>query len=496
MGGGQSKKKAGAATAPKKTVRQGVKENPLYDGGGDDESSPSADESISTIRAAVDDKIAQLNAIATVRGNRETEHAALVAGLAAKEASLATSQWQNMTKGEIAKAQAAVDDSRAGIDQLRAEHVAKQSEFGTAGAILAKTSERNYDAAFAAACDVPGGRDAAVELSEVLCASIAANAAKIPSSKRNQDLGKGGGKASMQPDDGKSSDELVQTGLAETARFFKDVMKPMAKKLPFSIIQNLCTVAKDLSRAYEKAYSRRNGSLLTVTDFGRGTATVAMLAQLLEMLKALVAELESKGYEITGIKASMDPRVGASERYGFRNILLNIRCPGSLHIIELQLNLTSLEEIKNGPLGHAVYELLRKSGYGKLVEYGGNWNADLGTAITSGRALTLNFEDCDWPDAAQVKELAAALETPACRVNRINAASATGSARMDLFNICFGTATVKTVKFVEVVCFPFLLWFFFFFFVQKSSNCGGVFVCVSVFLCVCALLSCRVVPCL
>jgi len=92
---------------------------------------------------------------------------------------------------------------------------------------------------------------------------------------------------------------------------------------------------------------------------------VRTLKQLFQLCVALIAMLKAKGYIITGLKSSFDllefdslgkstnaAEANAWKSGGYRNILFNIRCPGSLHVVELQLNLSGIEEIKHGPWGH------------------------------------------------------------------------------------------------------------------------------------------------
>ena len=107
--------------------------------------------------------------------------------------------------------------------------------------------------------------------------------------------------------------------------------------------------------------------------------------------------------------------------------------------VELQFNLTPIEEVKQ-TRGHAVFELLRRCGFSaenSVVK--GGWNANMDSAIRSGMAVKLGCTMTNW-DAAGAAGLQSALNSPGCRVVKVAAGAATGEGVGAMAVACLSSA--------------------------------------------------------
>ena len=91
-------------------------------------------------------------------------------------------------------------------------------------------------------------------------------------------------------------------------------------------------------------------------------------------------------------------------------------------------------QIKNGPHGHAAYELMRQVLAGQSTELKGAFDEEwMGKAIRGGRAHSLDFTASSWPaDGVAAAGLLSALKEPGCRVRAINLGASSGDGLGDL----------------------------------------------------------------
>jgi len=298
-----------------------------------------------------------------------------------------------------------------------------------------------YNSCFGNALAAEGGQASADAIKEVLDA--------VPLPKPEP-----GKKASQQPADGKSLPELQTLGMVETELLWQTLITPIFEEmgLPLETAGGMCKVKKDAARALVKSFRwSAEGDPTQVSDYGRATALFKSLRLIRTFLLKLLAALEAKGYTIVVIKSSLHPSISAEKAGGFRNILLNIKCPKSFHVVELQINLEELEAIKHGPFGHFVYELLRKAGFSDRTEYVGTFTDGMAEAIESGRALSLDFSETVWSadgaDATAAATLSSALASPTCRVGTIIAQDISGDGKMEALNAMMvaGASTVTSL---------------------------------------------------
>ena len=88
------------------------------------------------------------------------------------------------------------------------------------------------------------------------------------------------------------------------------------------------------------------GDFCAVTDWGRATVAAASLSLLASAFITVLEHLESeKGYTVVGVKNTLNPEKNVSANGGYRNLVLLLKCPSG-HVIELQFNLSPLEEVK------------------------------------------------------------------------------------------------------------------------------------------------------
>ena len=104
------------------------------------------------------------------------------------------------------------------------------------------------------------------------------------------------------------------------------------------------------------------------------------------------------------------------------------------------------QAIKHSEIGHAVYEVLRKAGYGNRIEFTGGFSAGLEQAVASGRALKLTLSSTMWNDEFEAAGLEAALASSTCRVDEITAVALNGDAKVAVLTaVCLGP-TVRKAK--------------------------------------------------
>ena len=113
---------------------------------------------------------------------------------------------------------------------------------------------------------------------------------------------------------------------------------------------------KGLSRATLKTREKYDGDFAKLTDIARATFECASLRDVRRVLDTLVAE---DGWVL--IKNRLMPEFDASGTGGYRDMLLNLRCVATKHVVEVQITLVPLLRIKQGGVGggHANYALAR-----------------------------------------------------------------------------------------------------------------------------------------
>lgn len=303
----------------------------------------------------------------------------------------------------------------------------------------AKRGETAYNEEWATALAADGGegRVHAVQITEQLAAK--AKAAPTPPP---------GQKAARQPQNGLLVSALQQLGLVEAGTLWRETIIFLLVQMGMDVTEagGACTIAKDGSRANIKSL-RWGGECdpTNVSDWGRGTSIFKSLKQVNAFLPLFFAAIAAKGYTVVSVKHAFDPAKSASKSNGYRNILMNLACPSSGHVIEVQLNLAPIETIKHSPIGHRAYELLRKCGYGDRTEYAGNFNDALEDAIANGRALVVQADITDYAadDGAVAGKLRAAFRSASCRVETISAMSLTGDGKAAA---CVEFAAAPTVR--------------------------------------------------
>lgn len=308
-------------------------------------------------------------------------------------------------------------DQSATVGWVKGTLSTLRSEFGAKIMPQALRGQKKYADAFAAALARAGAGASVERLAKVL-----AGIECVPTASSGGGGGAGSSgkiKEGRQPLDGKTMPELQQTGLVEMKKLWVNAALPAFKRAGVEFDGGFCEFVKDPARAFEKAL-RYDGDKTNVSDYGRGTAGLSTLQDIEAFMLAFLELLEANGYELATLKNTLNPAVDVTKSMGYRNILLNIRCPGSKHVVELQVNLKSIETIKHGRYGHVTYALLRACGYGNRVTFSGAFNAAMASAVSSGRALKLDVSSTVWTEA-DVAGLLEAMASPACRVTEITA---------------------------------------------------------------------------
>ena len=208
---------------------------------------------------------------------------------------------------------------------------------------------------------------------------------------------------------------------------------------------SVCKEKKSAGRGFEKVYARWGGDYRAVTDWGRSTISAATLVLLAAAIEIVLAHLIALGYTVVAVKNSLDLAKDCAANGGYRNFMVNLKCPGSGHVVELQFNLSPIEEVKQTQ-GHTVFELLRRCGFsaGNSVIKGG-WSQNMDTAIRCGRAIELDCGDSNW-DAGAAAGLKSAMASPGCRVTTVNASYSTDEGVGDMALAFASSPSVKSLK--------------------------------------------------
>ncbi|MFH1467574.1 MAG: hypothetical protein ABIO70_24525 [Pseudomonadota bacterium] len=105
---------------------------------------------------------------------------------------------------------------------------------------------------------------------------------------------------------------------------------------------------KGRARAQEKAETEYGGDYTQITDLSRASIQYDSMDALYKGLQAISSEFEI---------ARLKDRFQTPAPGGYRDMLLNVRMPNG-HVVELQLHLKEILEVKGGR-GHAIYEEIR-----------------------------------------------------------------------------------------------------------------------------------------
>ena len=190
------------------------------------------------------------------------------------------------------------------------------------------------------------------------------------------------------------------------------------------------------------------------------TVQCATLKDVLAVLKMLGSHA---GFEVLLIKNRLMLAFDASVSGGYRDLLLNLRCLATGHIVELQITLKGLIDVKAGG-GHANYAIARVHRLFERDTY--RYEGALGDAVLEGvrcgvvRELLCNGKASGL--AAHFEGLLAALRSPSCGLSElvlvacdwpegrtlselVEALPATGLRRLGVTNMQVGGALPEAV---------------------------------------------------
>jgi hypothetical protein len=398
-------------------------------------------------RAAIQLKIDKLGAVYTSLGQVTADVSAASAEVTSLENALAT-RGISAVRGEgdpdgwteryflgpkvkkLANFILARDTYIADVDRMR-------DEFAEEVMSAAKEGERQYNAVMADQLDLIGCETALVTIVDV-ASSLLANMPAAPTD---------GTKAARQPD--QPVQKLQQEGVKEASVMFEEVMRSLKVEgmLTGDALKgsSVCTTEKSAARAFEKVYARWGGDFRAVTDWGRATVCGQNFKDLARAITISLGALAKLGYVVVAVKNSLDLTKDVAANGGYRNMLVNLQCPESKHVVELQFSLWPIEQVKHSEFGHVVYELLRRCGFSaRNCVVRGGWTKSMCAAIRSGRAVELNCEMAVWTedDAAELEKM---LALPSCRVSKMNCSSSSGDGVTAMMAAMLSCATVKSV---------------------------------------------------
>ena len=143
-------------------------------------------------------------------------------------------------------------------------------------------------------------------------------------------------------------------------------------------------------RACLKALAKYDGDYSRLTDLARTTFKCTRLVEALAVLNALSGAAE---FDVLLVKDRLMLSFDASATGGYRDLLLNLRHKTLYHIVEVQITLAPLLEVKAGG-GHSAYSLARTL---QLFEpgtfrYSGQLDDNVLTLVSSGVVRELILE--------------------------------------------------------------------------------------------------------
>ena len=143
------------------------------------------------------------------------------------------------------------------------------------------------------------------------------------------------------------------------ARVARTEMVPLGQEVVSAVGEDVVTAivpaCKGVERASVKATEKYSGKFALLTDLSRMTFDCATITAALGVLRHLGAH---KKWTIARVKDRLMLAYDASPTGGYRDMLLNAVHVDTGHIVEVQITLRPLLEIKTSG-GHAVYKLAR-----------------------------------------------------------------------------------------------------------------------------------------
>lgn len=393
-------------------------------------------------RTTIQLKIDQLGAVYTSLGQVTADIEAALSEVKALEEAVkteSTTGWvQKHLLGPKEKELAGLITAK---DKYVKDIVMKRNEFAEETMPAAKEGERQYDAAFSDQISMDGGKRGLAKIVAIVSGLLK----KLPAAPSD------GSKAARQQD--KPVDVLQQEGVQEASKMYQTLYAAVQNSLEADGLHkdvlkgsSVCPHKKKASRAFEKVYARWGGDFRAVTDWGRATVCGGTLETLAQVIDVAMTTLTGKGYVVVAVKNSLDEAKDVAANGGYRNMMVNLQCPQSNHVVELQFTLSPIEDVKKSQFGHIVFELLRRCGFSaQNSAVKGGWTESMGDAIRSGRAVELNCEEAAWSvvDAGKLKDM---LVLPSCRVSKVNCSYATGDGISAMVDAVCGCATVKSMR--------------------------------------------------
>ena len=183
-----------------------------------------------------------------------------------------------------------------------------------------------------------------------------------------------------------------------------------------------CVIAKNaplkaLKRVQEKTAEKYDGDFSLLTDLARMTYACDTVLTVHAVVEQLVHDPE---WELILAKNRLMAEFDAYESGGYRDLLLNMRCKETGHIVEMQVTLQSLLRIKSGG-GHAAYKLGRILDLSskETMEHSGSLNEEILRKIKFGMIRKIRIEGDGNNLAEHFDGLREALSSPSCLVDYI-----------------------------------------------------------------------------
>ena len=179
---------------------------------------------------------------------------------------------------------------------------------------------------------------------------------------------------------------------------------------------------KSETRVMEKVMEKYEGDYSKLCDLARMEFRCRDVAAMEAVLDRIA---EDSDVEILLIKDRLRETFDARITNGYRDVLINVRHAANGHICEIQITLKSLADIKNGPDGHAVYQLVRVLGLNdeSTIEFTGAPTAKAIEGVRRGMIKKLHLLDGGTMTPETFQDLVEALAAPTCMLTSFGASS-------------------------------------------------------------------------
>lgn len=181
----------------------------------------------------------------------------------------------------------------------------------------------------------------------------------------------------------------------------------------------ICRVALSCLVCSEKALDKYGSDFRLLTDLARMVVVCPKFSTVTQVLTVLNL---SDGWKVLRIKNRLMDAFDATKCGGYRDMLVNLRCTATRHVVEVQLVMHSMYHIKaSSSDSDAAYRLafLFELFAPKNTQYQGNLSRDVLERIHNGLIRVLHSRGAQAGLSRYFGDLCKAVQSPACTLTEI-----------------------------------------------------------------------------